>query len=134
MSYLVIFEGINDIGHAYDPVRPFDSASLEELIAGYHLLIVRAHAHGIKVYGATLTPYMGAGYSSPRGETVRSALNAWIRWTNELDGVIDFNKAVRDPANPAQLLPIYDGGDHLHPNDAGMEAMANSIDLKLFTR
>jgi lysophospholipase L1-like esterase len=65
VRFLVIFEGINDIGHAYDPNRPFDSATVEELVAGYHLLIVRAHAHGIKVFGATLTPYVGAGYSSP---------------------------------------------------------------------
>jgi lysophospholipase L1-like esterase len=134
VRYLVILEGINDIGHAYDTHRSYDVVNADELIAGYHLLIVRAHAHRMKVYGATLTPYMGAAYSSPAGEKVREALNDWIRTTSELDGVIDFDKATRDPANPTQYLPAYDSGDHLHPNDAGMKAMADSIDLKLFEK
>ena len=132
--YLVILEGINDIGHAYDPHRIYDVVNADALIAGYHLMIVRAHAHGMKVYGATLTPYIPTGYSAPTGEKVREALNDWIRTTKELDGVIDFDKATRDPANPTQFLPAYDSGDHLHPNDAGMKAMAGSIDLKLFEK
>jgi lysophospholipase L1-like esterase len=130
--YLVILEGINDIGHAYDPHRIYDVVTADDLIAAYHLMIVRAHEHGLKVYGGTLTPYIPTGYSAPAGEKVREALNDWIRTTKELDGVIDFDKAARDPANPAQYLPAYDSGDHLHPNDAGMKAMAGSIDLKLF--
>jgi len=132
--YLVILEGINDIGHAYDPHKIYDVVTADDLIAAYHLMIVRAHEHGMKVYGATLTPYVPAGYSAPAGEKVREALNDWIRTTKELDGVIDFDKAARDPANPTQYLPAYDSGDHLHPNDAGMKAMAGSIDLKLFEK
>jgi lysophospholipase L1-like esterase len=132
--YLVILEGINDIGHAYDPHRTYDVVTADDLIAGYHLMIVRAHEHHMKVYGATLTPYVPTGYSAPAGEKVREALNDWIRTTKELDGVIDFDKATRDPANPTQFLPAYDSGDHLHPNDAGMKAMADSIDLKLFEK
>jgi len=132
--YLVVLEGINDIGHAYDPNKPYDKVTADDLIAGYHLIILRAHEHGMKVYGATLTPYGGAKYASPAGEKVREALNDWIRTTEELDGVIDFDKATHDPANPTQYLPAYDSGDHLHPNDAGMKAMAGSIDLKLFEK
>ena len=134
VRYLVILEGINDIGHAYDPKNPYDVVSADELIAADRLMITRAHAHGIKVIGATLTPYGTAGYMSPAGEAVRQALNTWIRTTKELDGVIDFDAATRDPANPSVFLPAYDGGDHLHPSDAGMKAMAGAIDLKLFTK
>jgi lysophospholipase L1-like esterase len=134
VRYLVILEGINDIGHAYDPHRMYDIVTADDLIAGFHLMIVRAHSHGIKVYGATLTPYLPTGYSAEAGEKVREALNDWIRTTKELDGFIDFDKAARDPANPTQFLPAYDSGDHLHPNDAGMKAMAGSIDLKLFEK
>jgi lysophospholipase L1-like esterase len=133
-KYLVILEGINDIGHAYDPHRIYDVVTADDLIAGYHLMIVRAHEHGMKVYGATLTPYIPTAYSAPAGEKVRGVLNDWIRTTKELDGVLDFDKATRDPANPTQFLPAYDSGDHLHPNDAGMKAMADSIDLKLFEK
>jgi len=132
--YLVIMEGVNDIGHAYNPKSLYVAVTADDLIAAYHLMIVRAHEQGMKVYGATLTPYVGAGYSAPPGEKVRAALNDWIRTTKELDGVIDFDKAVRDPAKPMQYLPAYDSGDHLHPNDAGMKAMADSIDLKLFQK
>jgi lysophospholipase L1-like esterase len=132
--YLIILEAINDIGHAYDVHKTYDVVTAADLIAGYHLIITRAHEHGMKVYGATLTPYVPASYSAPAGEKVREALNDWIRTTKELDGVIDFDKAARDPANPTQFLPAYDSGDQLHPNDAGMKAMAGSIDLKLFEK
>jgi len=134
--YLVILEGINDIGHAADPdpAKRYDIVSAADLIAGYQYLVARAHAHGMKVIGATLTPYVGAKYASPQGEAIRSALNAWIRTTKDLDGVIDFDKATRDPANPSKFLPAYDSGDDLHPNDAGMKAMAGAIDLKLFEK
>ncbi len=134
--YLIILEGINDIGHAADPdpAKRYDVVSAADLIAGYQYLVARAHAHGMKVIGATLTPYVGAKYASPQGEEIRSALNAWIRTTKELDGVIDFDRATRDPANPSKFLPAYDSGDDLHPNDAGMKAMAGAIDLKLFEK
>ena len=132
VKYLVIMEGINDIGHAQDPVRPYDVVSADDLIGAYAQLAERAHTHGIKVYGATLTPYLGAKYASPAGEVMRQAVNQWIRTTNQLDGVIDFEKATQDPANPTVFLPADDSGDHLHPKDAGYKAMADSIDLRLF--
>lgn len=133
VKYLVILESINDIGHAKDPKRPYDVVSADDLIAGLSQLAARAHTHGIKVIGATLTPYVGAKYSSPAGEQMREAVNQWIRTTNQLDGVIDFDKVTRDPAHPTVFLPADDSGDELHPNDTGYKAMGDSIDLKLFT-
>jgi lysophospholipase L1-like esterase len=97
-------------------------------------MVERAHTFGIKVIGATLTPYGGAGYASPAGEQVRTALNEWMRTSKLLDGVIDFDKITRDPANPDAFLPAYDHGDHLHPGDAGYKAMGDAIDLQLFTK
>jgi lysophospholipase L1-like esterase len=132
VKYLIIMESINDIGHAQDPRRPYDVVSVDDLIAGLSQLATRAHTHGIKVFGATLTPYVGAGYSSPAGETMREAVNQWIRSTNQLDGVIDFDKVTSDPAHPNVFLPADDSGDQLHPNDTGYKAMGNSIDLKIF--
>ena len=134
VKYLVILESINDIGHAMDPTNPYDVVSADDLITGLSQLAARAHTHGIKVYGATLTPYVGAKYSSPGGEQMRQAVNNWIRTTNVLDGFVDFDKATQDPANPAVFSSTADGGDHLHPGDAGYKAMGESIDLKLFTK
>ena len=134
VKYIVLLEGINDIGHSYDPKNPYDHVTADELVAADHLLITRAHANGIKIIGATLTPYLPTGYSSPAGEQVRAALNNWIRTGHEFDGVIDFDKAAGDPAAPTQFLPAFDSGDHLHPTDAGMKAMADAIDLTLFTK
>ena len=139
VKYLVVLEAINDIG-AYGPQRPGATPppsgipTAEDLIFGYKQLIARAHAHGIKVYMATLTPYMGAGYSSAAGEAVRTACNQWIRTQHDADGVIDFDKATQDPAKPDTFLPAYDHGDHLHPNDAGYKAMGDLLDLSLFTK
>ena len=132
VKYLIILEAINDIGHAYDTRRPYDIVSADDLIAGYVQMAERAHTHGIKVYIATLTPYVGASYASPAGEQVRQALNQWIRTTSQIDGIIDFDKATQDPANPAMVLPAFDHGDHLHPNDAGYKSMGDAIDLNLF--
>jgi lysophospholipase L1-like esterase len=134
VKYLIILEAINDIGHAYDPSRAYDVVSADDLIAGYVQMAERAHSHGIKVYVATLTPYIGANYASPAGEEVRQALNKWIRTTPQIDGFIDFDKAMQDPANPGTFLPAYDHSDHLHPSDPGYKAMGDAIDLKLFTR
>jgi lysophospholipase L1-like esterase len=134
VKYLVIMESINDIGHATDPTKPYDVVTAEDLIVGLNQLATRAHTHGIKVYGATLTPFVGAKYQSPAGEEMRQAINKWIRTTNQLDGVIDFDKVTTDPANPGAFLPADDSGDHLHPGDAGYKAMGDSIDLKLFTK
>ena len=133
VKYLIILESINDIGHAQSPTHPDDPVTAEDLIAGLSQLVTRAHTHGIKVFGATLTPYVGAGYSSHAGEAMREAINQWIRTTNELDGVIDFDKATRDPANPNTYSAAADSPDHLHPRDAGYKLMGDSIDLKLFT-
>ncbi len=132
VKYLIFLEAINDIGHAYDPKRPYDVVTADDLIQGYTQLVERAHQHGIKVIGGTLTPYTGAGYMSPAGEQVRVALNTWIRTNKTLDGVVDFDKATADPAHPDTFLPSADKGDHLHPTDAGMKLMGNAFDLKLF--
>jgi lysophospholipase L1-like esterase len=134
VKYLILLEGINDIGNAYNSTNPHDIVTADDLITGISQLAARAHAHGIKVIGATLTPYLGCGYSSPAGDAVRQTLNHWIRTTNQLDGVIDFDKAARDPANPSVYAPAVDSGDHLHPGDAGFHIMANAIDLSLFTK
>ncbi len=133
VRYVILMEGINDIGHATDPHKPFDVVTADDLIAGLSQLATRAHTHGIKVIGATLTPFVGAKYQSAAGETMRETINQWIRTTPQLDGVIDFDKTTQDPANPAAYLPADDSGDHLHPKDAGYKAMGESIDLKLFT-
>jgi lysophospholipase L1-like esterase len=134
VKYLVIMESINDIGHATDPAKPYDVVTAEDLIAGLSQLATRAHTHGIKVIGATLTPFVGAKYQSPAGEEMRQAINKWIRNTNQLDGVIDFDKVTTDPTHPGMFLPLDDSGDHLHPGDAGYKAMGESIDLNLFTK
>ena len=133
VRYVIVLEGINDIGHIAHPKLPGDLITADDLIEGYKQLIERAHAHGIKVYGATLTPYGGAGYASVQGQEVRDKVNAFIRAGAAFDGAIDFDKATRDGANPQQFLPAYDSGDHLHPSDAGYKAMGDAIDLVLFT-
>jgi lysophospholipase L1-like esterase len=126
--YLIVLEGINDIGFP-------GTATADEIIAGHLQIIDRAHAMGFKVYGGTLTPFQaflpGIYYTSD-GEAKRQAVNQWIRTCGAYDAVIDFDKAIREPSNPATMRPAYDSGDNLHPNDAGYRAMANAIDLSLF--
>ena len=134
VKYLILLESINDIGHAQDPVKPNDVVTAEDLIVGLGQLAERAHTHGIKVIGATLTPYVGAKYASPAGEAMRQAVNQWIRTTNQLDGVVDFDKATQDPANPTQFSPAAGSPDHLHPSDPGYKLMGDAIDLKPFTK
>ena len=124
---LIVLLGVNDIGA---PVL-----GIEELVSAYRQLIARAHAKGLAIYGGTMTPFEGAagrGYFTPDKELVRQAANQWIRTSAEFDAVIDFDRAVRDPSHPARLLPVFDSGDHLHPNDLGMQAMANEVPLVLF--
>ena len=133
VKYVIVLEGINDFGHAA-PGTP-EAVNADDIIAGYLQLIARAHERGLKIFGGTLTPYKGtifAGYYNDVGEANREAVNHWIRTSGAFDAVIDFEAAVQDPANPLQVLPAYDCGDHLHPNDAGYKAMADSIDLSLF--
>jgi lysophospholipase L1-like esterase len=131
VKYVVLMESINDIGRPVDHPGE-DVVTAQELIDGFTQLTERAHTHGIRVIGATLTPYAGAKYYSAQGETIRTAVNTWIRTSTILDGVIDFDQITRDPAHPDTYLPTYDCGDHLHPGDAGYKAMGEAIDLKLF--
>jgi lysophospholipase L1-like esterase len=127
-AYVVVLEGINDIGVARNNPNP----TAPDLIAAHRQMIERAHAQGLKIIGATLTPFEGAAYFTPEGEAKRLALNEFIRSGGMYDGVIDFDKATRDPAAPAKINPMYDSGDHLHPNDAGYKAMGEAVDLGLF--
>ena len=130
---IIVLEGINDIGRGFTTLGPQEPVTTEALIAADRQIIARAHAMGIKVYGALLTPYKGAGYASPDGEKVRTALNTWILSSGEFDGVIDFATATGDPNDQLTFAAQYNDRDKLHPNDAGYQAMANAIDLKMIT-
>jgi len=132
VRYLIILESINDIGRLHGLRDPDDAVTAAQLELGLKQMAERAHEHGIMVIGATLTPYQGAGYYSTKGEQVREAVNDWIRTSGVFDAVADFDKTTRDPANPRHFASRYDSGDHLHPNDAGYQAMADAINLKLF--
>jgi len=134
LRWVVLMEGINDIGHSTSAGLPEQDVTAEQIIAGMKQIVARVHAHGAKIYGATLTPYEGTvfhGYYQPEGEAKREAVNAWIRH-GDFDAVIDFDAAVRDPDHPTRIRADYDVGDHLHPNDAGYRAMGDAVDLKLF--
>jgi lysophospholipase L1-like esterase len=126
---IILLEGINDIGRGFYP--PTEPVTAEALIAADKQIIARAHAHGILVYGATLTPYKGAHYFMPEGEQVREAVNQWIKTGGAFDGVVDFAPSVADKSDPTTFDPNYNLSDKLHPNDAGYQAMANAIDLGL---
>ena len=136
---VILMMGINDIGwpdSILDPIAPAPSA--EDVISGYKQLIARAHLHKMRIIGATLTPFEETfkgtpleGYYNADKEKKRQAINKWIRESGAFDGVLDFDAVVRNPNRPSYIQAIYDAGDHLHPNDAGYKAMAESIDLKL---
>jgi len=138
----VIFsdDPINDLGFTALPPGTLPGASpgnptAESLIAGLQQLIARAHQKGIKFFCSTLTPYQGAFYWTPAGEAAREQINAFIRSPDSgCDGIVDQDTATHDPANPTQYLPAYDSGDHLHPNDAGYVAIADAVNLTLFSR
>lgn len=141
VTHIVLLEGINDIGFPGAELGgqyladPAEMRNPEELIDAYRQLISRAHAHGIKVIGGTITPCEGVdvpGYYSEAKETTRQAVNKWIRNSASFDGVIDFDAVLRDPDHPSRLLLRFASDDHLHPNDAGYQAMADAIDLVLF--
>ncbi len=128
---IVLLEGINDIGRGFTTAgqtEPVDAAALE---AADKQIIMRAHEHGVRVIGATLTPYEGAAYAAPAGEAAREELNTWIKTGGAFDGVIDFAPAVADSANPRTFDKRYNDRDHLHPNDAGYQAMADAVDLSV---
>jgi lysophospholipase L1-like esterase len=131
---VILLEGINDIGRSWSQRFVREPVTAESLIAGYKQLIVRAHAHDIKVFGGLLTPYQGSVAASPEGEQVRQAVNNWIRTSGMLDGVIDFAAAMADKANPLAFAAQFNETDKLHPNDAGYRAMADVIDLEMVTR
>ena len=141
VTHVVLLEGINDIGFpgakiaGQELAGPADVRTSEELIDAYRQLISRAHAHGIKLIGATVTPCEGVvlpGYYSESKEAVRQAVNRWIRTGGSFDGVIDFDAILRDPEHPSRIRLRFASSDHLHPNDAGYQAMADAIDLSLF--
>ena len=135
VKWLIVLEGINDIGIGGRPgAHPPDAVTADDLVGAHKQIIERAHLHGIKVIGATLTPYVGAAYATEQGESIREAVNQWIRTSGAYDAVIDFDAATQDPANPKQIRPAYNIRDHLHPNDEGYKAMADAVDLSIFTR
>jgi lysophospholipase L1-like esterase len=135
VKYVIVLEGINDLGHPGTSAPVSETVSAEDLIAGMKQMIERAHERGLKIFGGTITPFEIAatpGYFTPEKEVKRKAVNQWIRTGGAFDGVVDFEKAVRDPGHPDRMLAGYDSGDHLHPGDAGYKAMGEVVDLKLF--
>jgi lysophospholipase L1-like esterase len=134
---VIVLEGVNDLGtltRDHDVSAEEHAALVSRIEAAYAQMIERAHAHGIRVIGATILPYVGSSYyhPGPESEADRQAVNAWIRGPDHFDGVVDFDQVTRDPAHPDHLLPAYDSGDHLHPGPAGYKAMGNAIPLTLF--
>jgi lysophospholipase L1-like esterase len=132
---VIVLIGINDFGFSALPpnpvYNPVTDVSAAQVIAGYQQLAAQAHARGLKIIGATLLPFKGAAYYTAAGEAKREAVNAWIRSSGAWDGVIDFDKVMRDPADPLLLNPAYNSGDNLHPNDAGYQVMANAVSLRM---
>ncbi|WP_033439791.1 SGNH/GDSL hydrolase family protein [Saccharothrix sp. NRRL B-16314] len=131
---VLLLEGINDIGFprfTFECTTPNPEVTAAQLIAGYRELIGKARAGGVRIVGGTLLPFKGAEYYSDAGEAVRDEVNAWIRTSGEFDAVVDFDRALADPADQDALLPAYDSGDRLHPNDAGYRAMAEAVDLSV---
>ena len=128
VNTVVLLEGINDIG-ASDMNKFKDQAvTADQIIESYRQFIARAHAKGVRIIGATLTPYEGAIYQSAAGEKKREKVNAWIRSSHAFDGVIDFEKAMEDPSHPTRMIEKLQSGDHLHPNDAGYSRMAKTAE------
>ncbi|MFD6993389.1 SGNH/GDSL hydrolase family protein [Streptomyces sp. NPDC059943] len=119
---VVLFEGVNDI-------KSHTGVTAAALTAGYREIIDRSHAAGLCVVGATVLPFKGWSEWDPEEEAVRAEVNEWIRTSGEVDAVADFDKVLRSPYDAQRILPTFDGGDHLHPNDKGMQAMADSVAL-----
>jgi lysophospholipase L1-like esterase len=134
---VIVLEGINDIGSLTRTGEATEAQHQElvrRMIGAYRQIVQRAHAHGIRVIGGTIMPFVGSEFyhPGPDNESDRQALNAWIRAPGHFDAVIDFARVVADPGHPERLRPDYDCGDHLHPSPAGYRAMAAAIPLKLF--
>jgi lysophospholipase L1-like esterase len=132
VAMVLMLEGINDIGYSH--TIPAEAITAEEITAAYLQIIARAHAHGITVVAGTIPPFEDSHYYDAHGEELRQTVNRWIRTSGAFDAVVEFDAALRDPAHPTQVLANLHRGDHLHPNDAGYAAMANAIDLKLFSQ
>lgn len=133
VRWIILLEGINDISYSAIPGVPSsERVSAEDLIAGYRMLIAKAHLHGMRVIGATILPYQGVWTYTAAGEAIRERVNEWVRSGGEFDGIVDLDKATRDPSAPKKLRAAFDSGDHVHPNDAGNLAMAEAFDLALF--
>ncbi|WHO40577.1 SGNH/GDSL hydrolase family protein [Sphingobium sp. AP49] len=137
VTHLILLEGVNDLGTlTRDAPVSLDAhkAHVARIIGAYRQIIARAHARGIQVIGATIMPFVGNDYyhADAQNEADRQAVNAWIRAPGNFDGLVDFDRATRDPARPDRLLPAYDGGDALHPNPAGYRAMGDAVALALF--
>ena len=130
VRWLIILEGINDIGHVQDSVGA--DRMVHDLIAAYEQMIDSARARGIRVYGERCSPFGGSFYDTPDRQSARKRINEWIRISGRFDAVIDLDAALRDPANPLHLLPKADSGDHLHPSETGHRMMAEAVDLTLF--
>jgi lysophospholipase L1-like esterase len=136
---VIVLEGVNDLGtltRDHDVSAEEHRALVRKIEGAYSQMIERAHAHGIRVIGATILPYSGSKYyhPGPESEADRQAINAWIREVGHFDAVVDFDKLTRDPAHPDHLLPAYDSGDGLHPGPAGYKAMGDAIPLKEVAR
>jgi lysophospholipase L1-like esterase len=139
VRWLIVFEGVNDLGELGrdgEVSAAEHAVRVQRVLAAYQQIIARAHAHGLRVYGATITPYVGSTYyhPGPLSEADRQAVNQWIRGAEHFDAVVDFDRVLRDPEHAERLLPEYDCGDHLHPSPAGYKAMGNAVSLALFAR
>ncbi|MEU6423137.1 SGNH/GDSL hydrolase family protein [Streptomyces spiralis] len=132
--HVIVLLGVNDLGHPGTSAPLSEKVTPAEVEEGYRQLIARAHDRGLKIYGATITPFRDDtfGFYSAEHEAQRQEINRWIRTSGAFDAVIDFDRALRDPQQPDRLAARYDSGDHLHPNDAGTAAMAAAIPLRLF--
>jgi lysophospholipase L1-like esterase len=137
--FLVVFEGINDLGalsREGDVPQSRHDDLVHRMIASFEQIAARAHAHGLKVIAATIMPDIGSDYyhPAPVNENDRVRVNQWIRSATCFDGLVDFDKAMSDPQNPGHILPAYDSGDHLHPSPAGYKVMGEAVPLTLFAR
>ena len=132
--YVIVLLGVNDLGHPGTIAPESERVTPADLIAGYQQVIDRAHQQGMLVFGGTITPFANDtfGFDTPTNRAARLVVNRWIRTSGAYDGVVDFDAALRDPADPERIRPEFDSGDHLHPNDAGAAALANAVPLRLF--
>jgi lysophospholipase L1-like esterase len=129
ITHAIVLLGINDLGFPF--FFPTQNVTATDITNAMQIAVDKAKARGVKIYLATLLPYKGAVYFTADGEAKRQQINAWIRANRTIDGVVDFDLVMRNPTDPLTMNPAYDSGDHLHPNDAGYQAMANAVDVDL---